>query len=507
MVAGDAVRRHIGGAVELLVPIASRDLAAQWAVERELAREGLDRSTVAADDLAQRLRALEAEVSTRLEEQLVALNVEATVFEPSARAIRSTFVRLYDQGLVASDHRLVRACPRCAAVVHRDDIDTAEADAQVLTLDFGSVEVDLLELELLPGVVAVAVPPGDEAAGSTVTVPLAGREVPVAEVASVSTPTVVVPAHRAVPTGMRPPPSVEVLDGEGVVRATGPLQGLSRYAARAAAADLLVAEGVVAATAPGTEQVERCRHCGTSLVPVVQRQWFVRSGALEVAVADSIREGAATVAPSDLRERLLGDAGDDELWCVSGGPIGGHPVPATTCLDCGRLAVEVEPAATCGACMGTTEPEGGALDGSFATIAALVDEVDEKSLLVVDAASVAPFALRLAALALQLNGELPFAHLAVHPAVPMAPEPEDGGFSRLVLLGAPADAAEDLEAMLRRPPTGDGDVDSLAATVDAALADGTPSVAVAYLTSLLASGVPERERGRVATIAAPLVGR
>jgi hypothetical protein len=154
--------------------------------------------------------------------------------------------------------------------------------------------------------------------------------------------------------------------------------------------------------------------------------------------------------------------------------------------------------------MGTTEPDGATLDGSFATIAALVDELDAKSFVVVDPNSVASFALRLAAVALRLNGELPFGHLAVHPAAPLATDVEP---NRLVLAGAPPDAVDDLEAMLRRPPTGDGDVESLTSAVDAALADGTPAVAIAHLTSFLASGVPEADRDRVAAIAAPLVGR
>jgi valyl-tRNA synthetase len=485
------------------VPVSTADLAAQWAVERELAREGLDRSTVAADEMVVRMRTLEADVVTQLDEQLSALSVTARLTDPSAAAVRSAFVRLYDQGVVVQDEQLVRVCPRCAAVVQRDDIERAEAEAQVLTIALDSVEIDLLELELLPGVVAIAVPDGDPAAGTTLTVPLAGRDVPVIGTARVDAPVAVVPAHSESPPGVRLPPAISVLDVDGVVRAPGPLQGLSRYAARAAAAELLAAEGVVADTRPEVEEVERCRHCGTALVPLLQRQWFLRSGGLEVAVADAIREGAATVAPSDLRERLLAAAGDETLWCISGGPAGGHPLPASTCLDCGRLAVEVETSGTCGACMGTTEPESTTLDGTFVTIASLVDQLDAKTTLVVDHSSVAPFALRLAALALRLNGELPFAHLAVHPPAPLD---GDDVSTRLFLLGAPADAVDDLEAMLRRPPVGGEDVMALATAVETAICEGAPGTAIAALTTVLATGVPEADRARVAEIAAPLVG-
>lgn len=179
MVAADAVRRQLGSPEPVIVPVATADLAAQWAVERELAREGLDRRTVASDEIGVRARAIEADVLARLEEQLAALTVEARLTEPSVPDVRSAFVRLYDQGAVIQAELLVRVCPRCAAVVQRHEIERAGAEAQVLTIALGSVEIDLLEVELLPGVIAVAVPPGDPAAGMTLTVPLAGRDVPV----------------------------------------------------------------------------------------------------------------------------------------------------------------------------------------------------------------------------------------------------------------------------------------------------------------------------------------
>src|SRR5205807_1619958 len=124
--------------------------------------------------------------------------------------------------------------------------------------------VGMVALELLPGVVAIAVPEGHEAAGATVVVPIANIEVPVVEDAEVEHPRPLVPAHDAADHaialrhGLTP---VTVLDQDATVRAPGPLDGLGRFGARVAVHDLLVAEGGIGAVDAVDEPTGRCLRC------------------------------------------------------------------------------------------------------------------------------------------------------------------------------------------------------------------------------------------------------
>src|SRR5207248_4900576 len=125
------------------------------------------------------------------------------------------------------------------------------------------------------------------------------RHVPVVS-ASVDRPCFLVPAHDGTALeasrklNLAPIP---VLDLEGVVTAAGPLEGMTRFAAREAAAAHLQAEGLVASRRPVAERVGRCRRCGSVLVPRLGRHWFLSMADLEVAVADAVRQGDLVVVP------------------------------------------------------------------------------------------------------------------------------------------------------------------------------------------------------------------
>ena len=135
--------------------------------------------------------------------------------------------------------------------------------------------------------------------------------------------------------------------------------------ARAAARELLDAEGVLTGVEPAVEDVWRCRCCGTVAVPRLGRHWFLRVADLEVAAADAVRHGDVTFTPSDTRDAFVGAAGLRPDWCLSATITGGVPLPSATCRECGKSTVEVEPSSSCGKCMGELVADGETLDARF----------------------------------------------------------------------------------------------------------------------------------------------
>ena len=216
LAAGAAAERRFDtqGDTELIVGTLEGDLASQHAVESELAREGLDRTVLGRDAFVERVRETEARRRTELGDALaetgIVVDIEAGRTATEACAARGAHrvrasvrrrtvrARRTRRGRVHALPDRDRAHRRVVSADRRRALHAAGGDGG----DGPPVEVALIELELLPGVVAVAVPTGHPAAGATVRVPL-GRDVPVIASDDVDAPWFVVPAHTSGRAGLR----------------------------------------------------------------------------------------------------------------------------------------------------------------------------------------------------------------------------------------------------------------------------------------------------------------
>lgn len=566
-VAGPSVLGHLGALVAAdvlarraaaegrLLPAATAVLAGglsdQYAAEEDLVREGLDKAVLGRRAFSVRAEELEDQARGRLAAVVAHLGLDVDVEragaagKQAARAASTAFVRLFDAGMVVEAERVVDVCPRCATVATGTDAMGVELEGEALVVRLGlfdgpdpggHVEVRCLAPELLPGTVAVAVPEGHPAAGHGAAVPVAATVVPVVPDPSVDAPTLVVPAHDAdaLEIARRCGASaVPVVDAYGTVRAPGPLEGLARYAARAAARRLLAAEGALAGAAPTREPAARCAACRTVLVPVLGRHWFLAMGDLEVAAADALREGRLVVSPPSARDELFALAGTSAEWCLSRQVWAGHDLPVARCADCGQVEVSVETATSCRRCMGDLVPQDGVLDARFVrcvwplSVSGWPDggrgpgQAAATTLLMAPADRLADV-LAMAALGLRLSGEVPFGEVAMTPAVA---EAATDGPARPVDLGAlvardgrralrvallcgelDLEAARDVVARLDAMPVGQVDVAVLERSCAEAFDAAAPASALGLLAAALAEGVPGSAAGRVLALAAPFVG-
>jgi valyl-tRNA synthetase len=535
--------RAAGQAPVLATAVVAGGLSHQVATEEDLRREGLDRAAVGAGEFAARAALVQAQALRRLGAATCALGVDVDVAaaaragEETAVAASVAFVRLFEAGLVVEAERVVDVCPRCATVAagHEAVPGVVESEALVLRLAVldgddavGWVDVRCPAPELVPGIVAVAVPEGHPAAGNTVAVPVAATVVPVVADATVDEPLLLVPAHdaadleRARRGGLVP---AVVIDATGTVRAPGPLDGLARHAARAAAARLLAAEGVVTAVEPVHESVARCAACRTVLVPVLGRHWFLALADLETAAADAVREGSLDLSPPAVRDELLALAGASDDWCLSSRTSPGQPLPVAHCSDCGSVDVAVDLASSCRRCMGDLVPDDGVLDARFVAgmwplwasgwpdggrrggdVATTVLVVPEDRL---------ADALAMAALGRRLAGTVPFGELIAVPAVEDGAvdvvelvEEEGTAVVRLALVcgGVDVGTGRELISRLANLPAGDADVGRLSAAYESAVDAGAPTAALGLLASAVAEGVPPDQAAQVQALAAPFVG-
>ena len=537
LVSVDALCRRAaaeGRAADCSVGILTGSLASQAALERELAREGHDRETLGRDAFVARMREHEAAAREEAIADAAVLGVEldlgaaAAEVEAAEEAARVAFVLLYEAGLLELADRVVGTCPRCEAVVEGIDAEDSAVQTERLTLRVPlgadeSIEVCVDAPELLLGAVALAVPTGDSRSGASAEVPLAENVIPVVDDPDVDAPRFLVPGHSeddlaiARRHGLLP---VLVIDDEGAVQLLGPLHGQSRFAARSTAAERLREGDHVVSSEQVEEPGRRCRRCGTLVIDRLGRHWFLRTAELEVAAADAVRQGELDFAPSDARDEFLERAGQGESWCLSSRVLAGVPVPVATCLDCGRVAVEVDLGSSCNKCMGALEPDDGALDARFVgvvwALATLGWPDDERAyaaqatdaLFLTTRAGLHSWVLPMTSLGLRLGGAIPFSRVAV--LVTSDDAPQDrlvGSAARLdALTSTRADEAIALAEALAEPPLGEGDVDEVLPLYESFFEAGLPGAALDVLATLVAGGVPASSADRVRALAAPLLG-
>lgn len=521
------------------------DVATQTAVRKAVVREGEDRDELGREAFAERAERLTAEAHGDLKTLLASLNAPVDVDSwvagaPEAvRAARVAFVRLYEAGLLRRTEGVVDSCPSCETVIDVADVDEVEMDFVHLRLRLttanGEIEIDVAEPELLVGAVAIAVPPEHGAAGDSVFLPLLDAEVPIVPVEGADRPAMVVPGHFqwahevARQIGAR---TVQVLDGEGVVRHPGALEGLSRYAARTAATEALAMDGVVVARFEEKIPVRRCHRCGTVLVSLRGRHWVIDMNSITQPVLHQLHAGELRFAPEAALEQMTEVASRATTWCVSQQLWSGELIPSLTCLDCNQTTVVVDAPDSCPTCMGTLVQDEEVLDARFIAAmaplamtgwpAAFDNDLARDTCLAVGRYGLDVWALPMAALGLRLAGAVPFVEVIVHQFAIGAPEVGQrritdeiahvsavgSRVARAALISGDFDterAAESV-AVLDDPVEGATPFEQVAAAYDTELSTLDPGEAFLILVNAARAGISSDDRQRLATLAQPLLG-
>jgi valyl-tRNA synthetase len=279
-------RKRMQGYAALWLPGTDHaGIATQIVVERELAKEGIDREELGRERFIEQVWMWKEQSGGRITEQIRRMGFSTdwsrerfTMDEGLSEAVRKVFVDLYHEGLIYRGNRIINWCPRDRTAI--SDVEVIFEDEQgelvhiryPLTDGDGYVEVATTRAETMLGDTGVAVHPDDDRytdlIGKTVTLPLVGREIPIVADEAVDpefgTGAVkVTPAHDATDFeigerhGLEP---VMILDENAVVNDNGGcFAGLDRLAARAAVKEALEAEGFLV----GVEST-RTRSCTAS---------------------------------------------------------------------------------------------------------------------------------------------------------------------------------------------------------------------------------------------------
>jgi valyl-tRNA synthetase len=354
-------------------------IATQVVVERELAKEGIDRREIGRDAFVEKVWEWKAKYGDRIVEQMKAMGnscdwsrLRFTMDDGLAHAVRVAFVRLYEGGLIYRGERLVNWCPKDTTSLSDSEVNHWDVDGELVTFTYpftddpsSGIDVATTRVETMLGDTGIAVHPSDErytaAIGRTVRHPFTGKDLPIAADDAVdpafgSGAVKVTPAHD--PTdfeiGQRHGwPLVNILTAEARIADTAPerFRGLDRYEARAAVLAALQDLGLVKnVERPYAHPVGHCYRCDTEIEPwLAGLQWFVRVDPLKAPAKQAALDGKVRFWPERWTHAYTQWLDVLRDWNISRQLWWGHRIPVWYCPD-GHTTCAVEDPSACSEC-------------------------------------------------------------------------------------------------------------------------------------------------------------
>lgn len=354
-------------------------LATQIKVEEVLKKEeGKTRFDLGREEFVKRVWAWKEEYGDRIINQLKCLGISCdwerkrfTMDEGCSRAVRETFVSLFEKGLIYKGTRITNWCVNCHTALSDIEVEHEDTPGHLWYVRYPVVgeEDSYLTIattrpETIPGDTAVAVNPEDERyaklIGKTLRLPILNREIPVIADSYVDTKfgtgaVKITPSHdpNDYEMGLRHNlPEIVVIGKDGVMtEEAGPFAGLERYECRKQIVARLKEEGYLVKIEEHSHAVGHCQRCHNIVEPLVSTQWFVKMQPLVKAAVDCVTDGRTQFVPERFTKNYTGWMENIHDWCISRQIWWGHRIPVWYCDDCGEMSAsrtDLEKCPKCG---------------------------------------------------------------------------------------------------------------------------------------------------------------
>lgn len=351
-------------------------IATQVVVERMLAGEGVTRHDLGRAAFNESVWQWVNRYGSTIYEQTKRIGASCdwtrtafTLDEGPSRAVRTTFVNLYNKGLIYRGERITNWCPRCHTALSDLEVKYQEENGNLYHIRYqledgnGALVVATTRPETLLGDTGVAVNPEDERytgyIGKNAILPVLGRRLPViadeaVELGFGTGALKVTPGHD--PTdfeiGQRNGlPSISVMNLDGALNENaGPYEGQGMAEARKNIVKQLEDEGLLEQVEPYQHSVGHCDRCDSIVEPIVTNQWYVKMEPLAKPARDAVANGDTRIIPERFAKVYFNWMDNIRDWCISRQLWWGHRIPVWYCDDCDEVLVELEDPAACGSC-------------------------------------------------------------------------------------------------------------------------------------------------------------
>ena len=330
-------------------------IATQAVVERLIyQQEGKTRHDLGREELVRRIWAWKDKYEARILGQLRQLGCSCdwrrtrfTLDPICSRAVRHTFFRLFQAGLIYRGKRLVNWDTTLQTAVADDEVFHETVKGHFWTFRYPVVGSDehiafsTTRPETMLGDTAVAVHPDDpryrHLIGRRVRIPLVERDIPIIADAILVDPALgtgavkVTPAHDpndyqcALRHGL---PMINILNPDGTINAHGGrYAGLDRYEARRRVVEDMAALGLLDRVEDRDIDLAHSDRSKTPIEPYLSDQWFVRMADLAQKAMDAVEQGHIRFYPERYARTYLDWLREKRDWCISRQLWWGHRIP------------------------------------------------------------------------------------------------------------------------------------------------------------------------------------
>jgi valyl-tRNA synthetase len=362
-------------------------IATQNVVERQLAKESLNRHDLGRKDFLKRVWHWKEEHGSTIIHQLKRMGASCdwsrerfTMDEDYSVAVIDVFVRLYEKGLIYRGDYIINWCPRCQTALADEEAPHHELEGNLYyikyplkqphvsrstshakskkTIDYRLSTIDYIVVattrpETMLGDTAVAVNPKDKRykhlIGSKIILPLMEREIEIIADDMVDkkfgTGAVkVTPAHDPNDYLVGKTHNLEfinIMNPDGILNAlAGAYAGMDRFEAREAIVEDLKERKLLEKIEPHKHAVGHCYRCHTVVEPYLSKQWFVKMKPLSMPALKAVKTGEIKFHPKRWMKVYLNWMENIKDWCISRQIWWGHRLPVWYCKDCQKLAVD-----------------------------------------------------------------------------------------------------------------------------------------------------------------------
>ena len=330
-------------------------IATQMVVERELAKSNLTRHGLGREKFVEKVWEWKEKSGGEITNQLRALGASPdwekerfTMDEGLSKAVISVFVKLYKEGLIYRDKRLVNWDPKLLTAISDLEVEQKEVEGKFWYFKYPLENSDefltiaTTRPETMLGDTAVAVNPNDERyihlKDKYVILPILNRRIPVifdnySDPEKGSGVVKITPAHdfNDFEVGKRHGlDMINIFDANASINENGgeDFKGLDRFEARKKVLEILKAQNLFIKEEKIVHTVPHGDRSNVVVEPWLMDQWYVDAYKLAQPAIKAVKNKKTKFVPANWDKTYFEWMNNIQPWCVSRQLWWGHRIPA-----------------------------------------------------------------------------------------------------------------------------------------------------------------------------------